>query len=119
MSQKAKLLTIHCIDLRFQQMINEDILKRAKFGEFDRIAWPGATIDFENVKNAAINVSIKLHSPDEIIIYEHEDCGAYGENNDFEVHKVNAKKLADTITSENPNLKVTTLIATFSGVKNL
>lgn len=119
MSHKAKLLAIHCIDLRFQQIIDEDITKRANFGEFDRISWPGATIDFENVKNATINVSIKLHNPDEIVIYEHEDCGAYGQNNDFSVHKTNAQKLADTIKSENPNLKITTLIATFNGIKNL
>lgn len=119
MSHKAKILAIHCIDLRFQQMISEDILKRAKHGEYDRIAWPGATIDFENVKNAAINVSIKLHDPVEIVIYEHEDCGAYGENNDFKIHKANAKKLTDLIISENPNIKITTLIATFDGIKNL
>ena len=99
-------------------MIDEDILKRVKFGEFDRIAWPGTSIDFENVKMAT-NVSLKLHHPNEIIIYEHEDCGAYGQNNDFEVHKTNSQKLANAIQKVDPNLKITTLIATFNGIINL
>lgn len=118
MSHKAKILAIHCIDLRFQQMINEDILKRVKHGEFDRIAWPGTTIDLENVKKSS-KVSLKLHNPDEIVIYEHEDCGAYGKNNDFEIHKTNAKLLADSIIIDSPNIKITTLIATFDGIIKL
>lgn len=115
---KAKLLIIHCIDLRFQEAIDEDVKKQAKYGEFDRIAWPGASIDFENVKNAS-EVSLKLHGPDEVIIYEHEDCGAYGQDNSPETHKTNAQKLANALKEANPNLKVSIKIATFKGIKEL
>lgn len=116
---KAKLLVIHCIDLRFQEAIDEDVKSHAHYGEFDRIAWPGASIDLENVKNAAVNVSLKLHHPDEVIIYEHEDCGAYQEDNSFETHKKNAQKLEKTLKEAYPNLNVSTKIATFQGIKEL
>lgn len=115
---KAKLLVIHCIDLRFQEMTDEHVKKQANYGQFDRISWPGASIDFENVKNAA-EISLKLHQPDEVIIYEHEDCGAYGEDNATDTHRQNAQKLAKSLKDQNSNLKVTLKIATFEGVKDL
>ena len=115
---KAKALAIHCIDLRFQKAIDADIQTRVPYGEFDRISWPGSSIDFENVKTAA-SVSLRLHDPDEIIIYEHEDCGAYGQDNSPETHKKNAQKLSGALKEIKPSLQVTTLIATFEGVKEL
>ncbi|KKR51106.1 MAG: hypothetical protein UT84_C0003G0101 [Candidatus Curtissbacteria bacterium GW2011_GWA1_40_16] len=115
---QAKLLVIHCIDLRFQEAIDEDVKKQVKYGEFDRIAWPGASIDFENVKKAA-DISLRLHKPNQVIIYEHEDCGAYGEDNAFETHKKNAQKLMEALIEVNPALNVSTKIATFEGVKEL
>lgn len=115
---QAKLLVIHCIDLRFQEIIDSDVKKQADYGEFDRIAWPGATIDLENVKKAA-EVSLKLHQPEEVIIYEHEDCGAYGEDNAFETHKKNAQKLEEALKEVSPTLSVSLKIATFEGIKEL
>lgn len=99
-------------------MIDEDVKKRANYGKFDRIAWPGASKDFENVKNAA-EISLKLHNPDELIIYEHEDCGAYGEDNSTKTHYDNAVKLAEALKSTKPSLKITLAIVTFEGIKEL
>lgn len=115
---KAKTLVIHCIDFRFQEMTDTDVKKRANYGEFDRIAWPGAAKDLENVKSAA-EISIRLHDPDEVIIYEHEDCGAYGNDNSNKIHFDNATKLAGALKSGKPTLQTTLLIATFKGIKEL
>lgn len=115
---KAKILAIQCIDLRFQEMVDQDLHQKAPYGKFDRISWPGSSLDFENVKKSAL-VSLKLHDPDEILIYEHEDCGAYGEKNSNEAHRANAQKLADVLLQEKPGLKVKTLIATFNGIQSL
>ncbi len=112
------MLAIHCIDLRFQKSVDEDIKTRVPYGEFDRISWPGASIDFENVKKACA-ISLKLHDPEDIIIYEHEDCGAYGEDNSPQTHKQNAQKLAGALKEIKPGLQVITLIATFEGIKEL
>lgn len=115
---KAQTLIIQCIDLRFQEAVDEDLKKRQLFGKFDRIAWPGASKDFDNVKNAA-SVSLRLHDPNEIIIYEHEDCGAYGEDNSNTTHETNAEKLAEALKAIKPSLKIIILIATFTGIKDL
>ena len=115
---KAKVLAIHCIDLRFQQTIDQDLEQKAGYGHFDRIAWPGASLDFDNVKKSAL-ISLKLHDPDQIEIYEHEDCGAYGNDNSPSLHKANAQRLADALIETKPDLKVETLLVTFDGIQKL
>lgn len=115
---KAKILAIHCIDLRFQEIIDKDLQERADYGEFDRISWPGASIDLDSVTRAAL-MSLKLHDPDEILIYEHEECGAYGDNNSSDAHRANAQRLAEALVKEKPSLQVQTLIATFDGIQSL
>jgi len=99
-------------------MIDDDLKKRGLFGKFDRISWAGASKDLRDVKNNAA-ISLKLHNPDEVLIYEHEDCGAYGKDNSEKTHKNNAQKLADALKKIKPSLKVEILIATFNGIKPL
>lgn len=115
---KAQALAITCIDYRFQEMINEDLKNRSLWGNVDRIAWPGASKDFENVKQAAM-LSLKLHDPEKVIIYEHRDCGAYGENDLEETHRKSAYNLANSLREIKPKLEVIPLIATFEGIKEL
>lgn len=115
---KAQALAIHCIDWRFQKLIAEDLAAKNLDGACDRIAWPGASKDLDNVAGSAL-ISIRLHDPDQVFIYEHEDCGAYGDDNSQETHRKNAKTLADKLKEIKPTLKIATLIVTFDGVKEL
>lgn len=115
---KAQALAITCIDFRFQEMVDEDIKKRHVNGHSDVIAWPGASKDFEKVFETA-KLSLKLHDPNQVYIYEHEDCGAYGENNSQETHKQNAERLASSLKEFKPTLEITNLIATPNGIKPL
>jgi len=115
---KAQALVVHCIDLRFQRGIQDFLREQGLTDKFDPISWPGASQDLETVIKGA-EVSLRLHDPDEILIIEHEDCGAYGEDNSEETHRQNAQKLAEALKQIKPSLKVTPLIATFDGIKPL
>ena len=115
---KAKALIVHCIDFRFQKLVENDLKMRNLKGQTDRISWPGVSKDLENIKKAT-KVSINLHDPDEAFIYEHEDCGAYGEDNSLETHRQNANALKDYLEKIKPSIKVTTLFVTFSKVEKL
>ena len=115
---KAKALRIKCIDWRFAEVIESDSQARGLNGRSDDISWPGASYDFDNVSKTAA-LSIKLHDPDEAYIYEHEDCGAYGEDNSINVHRENPYKLKAYLEEKKPSIKVTTLIATLDGIKEL
>src|SRR4030042_6228992 len=100
---KAKALAIHCIDYRFQTIIEDDLEKRRLKGQFDRISSPGVSQNFEVVDKFA-KLSLQLHDPDEILIYEHEDCGAYGDDNSEETHRANAQKLANSLKTAKQEL---------------
>jgi len=115
---KAQAAVITCIDFRFQEMIEEDLEKRHLNGNCDRISWPGASKDHDKVLETTA-LSIRLHDPDQVYIYEHQDCGAYGPNNSVETHRQNASHLAASLREVKPTLEVTTLIATFEGIKPL
>src|SRR3990167_3904607 len=115
---KAKALRIKCIDWRFSEIIENDSQARGLNGNSDDISWPGASKDFDNVSRAAY-ISLKLHDPDQVYIYEHEDCGAYGEDNSEDSHRKNAYKLKVFLQEKKPSVKVNTFIATFSSIKEL
>ncbi|OGD93627.1 hypothetical protein A2697_04190 [Candidatus Curtissbacteria bacterium RIFCSPHIGHO2_01_FULL_41_44] len=115
---KAQALVIQCIDFRFQELIARDIQNRQLTGKFDRIAYPGASKDLERVSQAA-ETSLKLHDPDEALIYEHEDCGAYGQDNSIETHRENAVRLKAFLVNIKPEIRVITLIATFEKIEEL
>ena len=120
MSQKhkAKAVIIHCIDFRFQKIIQEEIEKRGLVGQFDRISHPGASRNFQTVSKSC-QLSLELHDPDEAIIIEHVDCGAYGEDNLPDTHKRNAQKLKEFLEKLKPEIKVIILLAAFDGIKKL
>jgi len=115
---KAKALAIHCIDFRFQTIIEENLEERGLAGQFDRISTPGVSKDFEVVDSFA-KLSLQLHDPDEVLIYEHEDCGAYGDDNSEETHRLNAQRLANSLRTKKPGLEVKTLIVTSEGIKEI
>src|SRR3989338_7981793 len=115
---KAKALRIKCIDWRFSEIIENDSQARGLNGRSDDVSWPGASKDFDNVSQAAA-LSIELHDPDEAYIYEHEDCGAYGEDNSEDAHRTNAYKLKTYLEEKKPGIQVNTFMATFNGIKEL
>lgn len=115
---KAQALAIHCIDWRFQAMIEADLAAKNLNGNCDRIAWPGTSKDIETITKAA-ETSLRLHDPDIALIYEHEDCGAYGDDNSEGTHRRNAQTLAQRLKEIKPNLEVSTLLATFEGTREL
>jgi len=92
--------------------------KRGLKGQFDRISTPGVSTDFDTVDKFA-KISLRLHNPDEVFIYEHEDCGAYGKDDSEEAHRVNAQRLADSLKTIKPQLKINTLIVTSKGISEL
>lgn len=115
---KAQALVFRCIDFRFQEIIDDYLKNRGLTRKFDNIGLGGASKNFDVCLEQA-KLSLDLHDPDEVYIVEHEDCGAYGEDNSEETHRANAKKLAQALTEIKPSLKVTPLIATFDGIKPL
>lgn len=119
-----KLSTILlCIDYRFWPHALP--LLEQKYGAFDLIEIAGASKNivsplekedritlFENIE-----ISIKLHKPEQLILTNHTDCGAYGGSTKFKSHEEeisfhhNELKAAKIIAKEKfPQLKIEALI---------
>lgn len=115
---KAEAIAITCIDFRFQEMIDTDLRSRNLNGNCDRIAIAGASKNHEQALQQA-QVSLRLHDPDKVLIYEHEDCGAYGQDNSVRTHLQKATQLEVSLRDLKPPIQVTKLFAAFDGIKDL
>ncbi|MBI3486422.1 hypothetical protein HY025_05805 [Candidatus Daviesbacteria bacterium] len=100
-------LVVTCIDFRFQDFINQWIAKYFQPKTFDRVALAGGVKDFENIFKQ-IEISKRLHDIHKIVLVNHEDCGAYGEEGTPEKHAEDLKTAADKIKEKYPDIAVET-----------
>ena len=75
----CQALAIHCIDFRFQKFL-ADYLESRFPRSYDRVAVAGGV---KNLPLEQCEVSMRLHSPKIIALFQHEDCGAYGGSGQF------------------------------------
>jgi hypothetical protein len=79
---KAAIIT--CIDFRFQKFMEDWARSFIGTDQYDHIAYPGGIKKIDIILNL-IDVSVKLHGINEAYLINHEDCGAYSDN-DFTCH---------------------------------
>lgn len=118
MSHTCKALVISCIDFRFQKLIQEFLTANGYQDDHDLITYPGASLAWEQIKDA-VAISFRLHQPAEVILIDHEDCGAYGEDNKLETHVTNLEKAAQAISEVNQEMKVKKLMAYFDSIQEV
>ena len=112
---KAKSIIITCIDYRIQENINNWISKHYKAGTFDRAAFTGGVLNWE-IDLKQIEIAYKLHRIEEVVLINHEDCGAYGELGVPKKHALDLKKTSDEIKQMFKDLNVKTYYLRLDGV---
>ena len=117
-NQNCKALVISCIDYRFVSRVGDYLASENLQGSYDLITIPGASLNVGEAESSA-KISFKLHEPEIVMIFDHEDCGAYGEDNSSERHIRNLTQAKDKIKSINPKVDVKTFIAGFEEVKEI
>ncbi|OGY26176.1 MAG: hypothetical protein A2Z24_00895 [Candidatus Woykebacteria bacterium RBG_16_44_10] len=117
-SHRCKALVISCIDFRFVTRVRDFLTKHGLVNEYDLITVPGASLGFSDI-TASVATSIKLHNPNEIYIFDHEDCGAYGQNNTSQAHTENLKKAKVALANTYPTKKITTYLTGFENIKEI
>lgn len=78
----CKALALTCIDFRFRQKINQFLQKHYK-NSFDLVSLAGGSKNFQSPKERSIlfkqiGVSLKLHHISHLLLFNHQNCGAYG-----------------------------------------
>ena len=130
---KAKATALICIDFRFQNFVSEFLNKKYPNHDVDIISVAGSSRDLvKPIKNyhgdalwRQLELSVKLHEPDEVVIIDHQDCGGYAqddtikaglpENEDFEKHKQFLLELKEKIQDKFTNKTVITMFLNFQG----
>ena len=85
---KAKNCIITCIDFRLQNAHSDFIKSHDLLGESDIISLAGCSRDLVKPLEGwhkesllrQIELSIKLHNPDTIVVLDHQDCGGYAQD---------------------------------------
>jgi len=114
----CRALAIHCIDFRFQKFL-QDYLEGRFPHSYDRVAVAGGV---KNLPLEQCEVSIRLHSPKTIALFQHEDCGAYGGSGQFtdsqaeqELQKQELQKAEQALKDKFPGIAVEKFFVSFSG----
>ena len=100
-SHKCTALAISCIDYRFVGKVRQYLIDQGLKDNYDLITVPGASLKLADVADS-ISTSMRLHDPDEVYIFDHEDCGAYGEENFQATHSQNLKRAKKIILEGYP-----------------
>lgn len=125
MAHKAKALVLSCIDFRFQKMIEDFIETDMRaLRDYDHVAVAGAVRqlvnpvkpEFQEYLLEQIRISVSLHTPDVMYLINHEDCGAYGEDNSRETHESDLRNAYTLLKEKYPQLDIKLFIATFDGL---
>ena len=106
-THKAKALAISCIDFRFVTKIRDFLMDQGLNNNYDLITVPGASLSLPNITQSILT-SIRLHEPDKIYIFDHEDCGAYKEDNSKKVHSRNLLKAKEILLNDYSKIQVNT-----------
>lgn len=84
MNHNCKAITFICMDWRLQTPeFFAQLRQKTGIENFDLISLPGAAKNIVDKKEAMaelIGLSDKLHCSDTIIVTNHFDCGAFGQN---------------------------------------
>jgi len=130
MSHTAQALIIHCIDFRFQQGLQKFIADKGLAGLVDVVSLAGSAKNFAHPKQESdreflmrqVDISVKLHAIQRVLIVNHQDCGAYGGSAAFtnfereeEVYQQDMNMLKEAILEKHPNVSVELYIALLAG----
>ncbi|OGY27133.1 MAG: hypothetical protein A2Z11_03190 [Candidatus Woykebacteria bacterium RBG_16_43_9] len=117
-SHKCTALAISCIDYRFVGKVRQYLIDQGLKDNYDLITVPGASLKLADVADS-ISTSMRLHDPDEVYIFDHEDCGAYGVNNSKSEHIKNLNHAKERILKNNPEKLVSTYFTDFNFVEEI
>jgi len=74
---------------------------------FDRVAVAGGVHDIFYVLRQ-LEIAVRLHQIERVVLINHEDCGAYGAAGNYERHKVDLEEAERKIEALFPSLDVET-----------
>lgn len=107
-------LVISCIDFRIQRCVEEWARKNLGEGNYDRVALAGG-VKNRDVILGQVDISVRLHGIKKVILMNHEDCGAYGDEGTEAKHKEDLSEAAEVTRAKYPMLEIQTYYVKLDG----
>ena len=105
MSHTCDALVVSCIDFRFQKYIRNWLDKNLADKTFDYVGYAGGSKDIDTIMTQ-LKISEDLHHIKQVVLMNHEECGAYGAESTPENHARDMKKAKEIILNTYPTLRV-------------
>ena len=120
-------MVLSCMDPRFQPIVNNYLKKRKLNGKYSAFTIAGSAIGVTASKFKKwhrtfwdnIDISIKLHKIQKLIVINHRDCGAakilngkkdFNSLNEIKIHKSSFKKIKKIFKKKYRKLKIETYL---------
>lgn len=114
MSHECEAIVVACIDFRFQRFLDNWLANRLGHGNYDRVGIAGGVKNLD-VGMSQIELAIDLHHIRRVVLINHEDCGAYGDEGTRERHEADLKAARQHILRKYPHVEVETYFAKLDG----
>ena len=101
----CRAVVLTCIDFRVQRFIDAWIRENLGEQNHDRVALAGGVRDLGTVLGQ-IDVCKRLHDVKEVVLMNHEDCGAYGEAGTPGKHIEDLKAAKEAVLQKYPEIDV-------------
>ena len=100
-------LIVSCIDFRLQKNIKKWLEKNFSDRTYDYVGYAGAVKDLLTITKQ-LDISVKLHHINQVVLINHEDCGAYAKEGTKERHAQDLRKAKQVILALYPRLEIET-----------
>lgn len=105
MAHTCDALIVSCIDFRFQKYIRNWLDTNLKDKTFDYVGYAGGSKDIATIMQQ-LDISVRLHDIKQVVLMNHEECGAYGAESTPENHARDLRKAKEVILEKYPHLEV-------------
>ena len=114
MNPQCEAVVVTCIDFRFQEFFDPWLRERLRHGNYDRIGIAGGVKNWETVFGQ-IQIAKELHGVKTVLLVNHEECGAYGEEGTLHRHETDLREARDNVRERFPDVDVALYYARLGG----
>lgn len=106
------------MDYRLQKYLHPWLMSRFGPDNFDVISLPGGVHDYGTVVKY-VQLAVQLHSINEVVLINHEDCRAYGRDGTYQRHVADLRDAKGKLEALFPHLTVETFYLHLDGTFEL
>jgi carbonic anhydrase len=102
---RCDAVVVTCKDFRIQRYLDEWLRDHIGYGNFDRVSIAGGVKNWELI-GGAIDLAVRLHDVHHVVLMNHENCGAYGDESTLERHAADLRAARAAIFATYPAFTV-------------